>query len=274
MRVKIIALLYGVIFITLQATIVEAWDEPPTAKIVVADQTVAIGKQIWFDGYQSTDNDENGERIVAWEWSLPSAAYDISGENSPYLCCRFDDIGDYTVTLKVTDDEGSTDQKSIRITVIKPYEETLPGKWDSDPDWVTSYLWWMRATPLNEDFSHLEVYERDYAKPYDGCYFKNSAIPYNPGCSVAGGTWSIRPGNGYGFDAVGWKKDAVLYYRSHSRAPCNFTSFQEMVARLPETSKELPYARNTLKGLIENQRVGSQRGYSNGVPNIVWKNWP
>ena len=269
MKTKIIAISY-VIFITLQATIVEAWNEPPTAKIVIADQTVAIGKQVWFDGYQSTDNDENGEKIVAWEWSLPSAAYDTSGENSPYLCCRFKETGEQTITLTVTDDEGQTDQDWVRITVVKPsYETSISCRWGIG-NAATMHYWSAHLFPTTVHFYFLTVTEKDYKPASDTCYFAGSKCPKITG--VDGDTWYIRydkTGDYYGYDTIGWGTNAVEYYRDVNRAPCRFTAYQKMVINLPNINKSEPYEYNIVEGIIENSRVGSRR-----EEKVEYRTWP
>lgn len=82
------------------------------------------------------------------------------------------------------------------------------------------------------DFSGETVQESDAPGPHsDTCWFDKSAFGKRD--TITGGTWTVKAGNVWEFDSVGWlvrpqESDAVDYYR----AP----QFGEPRVRLVETA--------------------------------------
>lgn len=85
-------------------------NQPPTASFTYSPQNPMIGEEITFDASLSTDPD--GE-IVSYEWGFGDGEA-ASGE---IVTHAYSDVGDYTVTLTVTDDDGAANSSSDIITV-------------------------------------------------------------------------------------------------------------------------------------------------------------
>jgi len=84
----------------------------PTADISASSTTVAPGETVDFDGTGSSDSDGS---ISSYEWDWTSdGTYDATGSTASH---SYSSTGTYTVTLKVTDDEGATDTATVDITV-------------------------------------------------------------------------------------------------------------------------------------------------------------
>jgi len=86
-------------------------NEPPTASATASPDPASLGETITLDGTGSTDDGT----ISTYEWDTDNdGTYEVTGdtttvsESSP---------GDYTYTLKVTDDDGGTDTDSVTVTV-------------------------------------------------------------------------------------------------------------------------------------------------------------
>ncbi|RJQ30859.1 MAG: PKD domain-containing protein [Actinobacteria bacterium] len=72
------------------------------------------GQAITLDGSASSDSD-TGDSIVSYEWDINGdGTTDYTGANPSVT---FDDNGDYTVSLKVTDTQGATDTDTATVTV-------------------------------------------------------------------------------------------------------------------------------------------------------------
>ena len=86
------------------------------------DQTVTEGLTVQFDGSGSTDN----VAVVNWTWVFPGTSPPtLYGERPTY---QFSSIGNYTITLTVTDAAGNTDTDTMWILV----EEAIPIDDDGD----------------------------------------------------------------------------------------------------------------------------------------------
>lgn len=91
---------------------------PPTAAVGVADDPVA-GEPVTLSANDSTDPD--GE-IVSREWDLTGdGSVDATGEQITHT---FEDPGEVTVTLTVTDDDGATNSTTVSIPVAPRETET------------------------------------------------------------------------------------------------------------------------------------------------------
>ena len=91
-------------------------NEPPTAD-ANGPYFGSPGTEIEFDGTGSHDNDEGGSSIVQYDWKFfdgDSWRNDI-GATPTYT---YTEAGTYTVTLRVHDDEGSTDEDTTTATII------------------------------------------------------------------------------------------------------------------------------------------------------------
>lgn len=89
----------------------------------------------------------------------------------------------------------------------------------------------------------------------DTCWFPGSIVGRSE--SLTGGTWSVGADNRWGPDGVGWKHEAVLYYRGQGRDPCETQFWQRMVISSP--GGDVPYVTNLLRMGITSIGVWSER---------------
>lgn len=85
---------------------------PPVAKFTESAETVYTGETIFFNASSSYDPD--GGIIVDYEWDFGDGAF----ANNVTTSHSYADDGVYTVTLIVTDDEGTTNSTSAVKTVL------------------------------------------------------------------------------------------------------------------------------------------------------------
>jgi hypothetical protein len=78
-----------------------------------ADQLVAGGQEVFFDGSLSTDS----SGIANWTWSFTSGGtyYEVWGEHASFIFSSGDET--VTVTLTVTDGAGHTSTDTMDVTV-------------------------------------------------------------------------------------------------------------------------------------------------------------
>jgi PKD repeat protein len=83
---------------------------PPVAYAQPDMQTVNVGEQVWFSGNGSYDPDGD---IVSYEWNFGdgSAGYGVTVTHT------YNNPGNYTVILTVTDDDGATDSCAVIVIV-------------------------------------------------------------------------------------------------------------------------------------------------------------
>ncbi|HOJ16871.1 MAG TPA: stalk domain-containing protein, partial [Caldisericia bacterium] len=91
-------------------------NSPPFANFTITPEKVSAQKDITFDASNSTDSD--GE-IVKYEWNFGKG--EIEGDK--VIIHRFNKAGNYDVTLKVTDNEGSSGNITKTITVSEKIPE-------------------------------------------------------------------------------------------------------------------------------------------------------
>ncbi|WP_226005734.1 PKD domain-containing protein [Natrinema salinisoli] len=128
-------------------------DQPPTARID-APNAVTVGESATFDGADSADPDGT---IAGYEWDFGDGAT-ASGETVSHA---YDETGQYTVRLEVTDDDGNSDTATATVSVEEESDEapiarlevipaspsvgeqvTFDGSGSSDPDGtITGYEW-------------------------------------------------------------------------------------------------------------------------------------
>jgi len=94
---------------------VEDVNEPPVAE-AGPDQTVLLGEAVTLDGSASSDPDEGDEITGSWELGDGNTAEGL------VVTHTYQEPGDYTATLTVTDSEGLTDSDDAMVTVQSPAE--------------------------------------------------------------------------------------------------------------------------------------------------------
>ena len=116
MRGHALSLVVLILFVTATGTAV-ATDNTPPLPAAGVDQTVTPGTTVYLDASGSTDPD--GE-ITGVEWTIDTPG----GTNQTPDCAtctqtQFEatTVGQYTVTLSVTDDDGATSSDTLYVTV-------------------------------------------------------------------------------------------------------------------------------------------------------------
>jgi hypothetical protein len=105
-----------------------------------------------FDGSGSHDNDESGLTIVQYDWKF------FSGDTwhndiGAYPSYTYNTPGTYMVSLRVTDNEGATDEVSVFVDI------TCDGDDDDDDDDTDARIVMENAYPCDEDtyFAYLKA---------------------------------------------------------------------------------------------------------------------
>jgi PKD repeat protein len=108
-----------------------------------------VGEEISIDGSKSNDTD--GE-IISWEWDLDNDGEynDAIGETTTYT---WSDLGDYTIVLKVTDDQGAENTDEAQVTIFKannpPQNLAITGETNGNKNTVYDYTF--IAVDIDED---------------------------------------------------------------------------------------------------------------------------
>jgi len=115
MRVTTLLLLAAVVFLATSGTAAAADNTAPMPEAGV-DQTVVVNSTVYLDGTASTDPD-GGITDVSWSIETPSGGT-ISPACADCNRTQFDAtaLGQYTVTLTVTDDDGATRSDTLYVT--------------------------------------------------------------------------------------------------------------------------------------------------------------
>ncbi|WP_323676248.1 PKD domain-containing protein [Halorubellus sp. PRR65] len=85
-------------------------NDPPTATFTVDAATVSVDDPVTVDASDSTDADGS---IASYDWTFGDDAT-ASGESATHAYAA---VGEYAVTLTVTDDDGATDTATRTVTV-------------------------------------------------------------------------------------------------------------------------------------------------------------
>jgi hypothetical protein len=99
------------------------------------------------------------------------------------------------------------------------------------------------------------VWEENGGIGTDTCHFSGSI--YEKFDRITEGHWLVGSDNLWGPDHVGWSWNAVMYYRSHERAPCDTYFWQHMYVSSPGGG--VRYVTNLLRAGITNYSVWSER---------------
>ena len=108
-------------------------NNPPIASFTHSPENPRVGEEITFDASSSTDSD--GE-IISYEWDFGDENYG-TGEVAFH---SYSSVGDYTVILTVTDDEGATDSISKTVNIGIEGLLDVPFFSQRDPAWSDKKL--------------------------------------------------------------------------------------------------------------------------------------
>ncbi len=97
-------------------------NDPPTAN-AGGPYTGVEGVAVALNGAASTDA---GGAVVQWQWDCTdNGSYDVTSATATGGSCSYDDNGSYTVRLRVTDDDGATDDSATASVSIDNADPNL-----------------------------------------------------------------------------------------------------------------------------------------------------
>ncbi len=101
---------------TVAITVQEEQQDPPTARFSFNPGSPQVGDSVTFDGGNSSDPDGTIDR---YEWRVDGSQFATGRTTSR----TFNSAGSFTVTLKVTDNDGLSDSTSKTVTVAEEPNE-------------------------------------------------------------------------------------------------------------------------------------------------------
>ncbi|UCE38313.1 MAG: PKD domain-containing protein [Thermoplasmata archaeon] len=123
-------------------------NQSPIAIALPDNQTIYAGEEAWFSGNDSYDPDGN---IESYFWDFQDGTYS-SESNTTHV---YNNPGNYTVILTVTDDLGAKDQDYVNVTVLElPQENTTV--------WIDSLTTEKQEYNVTETINTTVIIKRDY----------------------------------------------------------------------------------------------------------------
>jgi hypothetical protein len=145
---------------------------PPNASLAASPNPAAIGERVEFDASSSTDPDGS---IVKYELDMnDDGFFEVDNGSNPALPRYFWNVRNGKIGLRVTDDQGLTDQVYVRFTVnglINFQPDAQPTAPDYEKDFGAPYsdargYGWVRQDSLSQA-SHVPIDMSPNAKDRD-----------------------------------------------------------------------------------------------------------
>ena len=117
-------------------------NEPPTASLAFAPESPVMGEAVRFDASGSQDPDGD---IAKYEWDWTNdGSFDYESEE-PQARHPYGSPGEYTVRLRVTDDQGATAEAVVTVTVAEGLKAGAAVSTDFQgnptvPEWMSYYI--------------------------------------------------------------------------------------------------------------------------------------
>src|SRR5262245_22388242 len=213
--------------------------------------------------FQLTATGLPGRTRGSYTWSMNNSNLAIVSGGTQPACTLKAGVIDGDTEVTVTYAVGNRICSATKtVEVRKPTDEVSTFvRWK--PINFTVGEWRGKLLPADVDFSGITVVEIQVGPSADGCWFPGSSWDQ---AALSGGTWQIDGNNEYkgisqndsDADSVGWKPDAVRYYRNAGRSPCEAVSKQAMEV-VPHTGPNVRYTTQDLRSGINQQDVYSER---------------
>ena len=131
-------------------------------------------------------------------------------------------------SLQWTTPDGKFTENSDWLAELLPQSETTAFQgWAKSISQATMGEWQQTIALQSVAYKGVTVQESNPGGGGpDTCWFSGSK--YTPFNSITGGTWTVKKGNIWGFDYVGYFQGPVTYYRAKGRAPCGTKFPQQM----------------------------------------------
>ena len=103
----------------------------PTARATADPGRVLIGQAVTFSAAGSTDAETPGDLDFSWDLGNGGTTVDATG---PTVSHTYQQVGNYTATLTVTDPDGATDTATVDVEVDPPPNTAPTARASADPD--------------------------------------------------------------------------------------------------------------------------------------------
>jgi PKD repeat protein len=90
-------------------------NKPPVAAFRFVPETPKINERVCFDARESRDPDG---KIVQYAWDFDGDGTFDESVTEPQICRVFESVGNFNVTLRVTDEDGATAEFTKTVTII------------------------------------------------------------------------------------------------------------------------------------------------------------